>query len=191
MDQLTAILYSKPGSNEVFNFTVLNIYNGHQVKFEDSQYDYYLNAFKNNLEEFHQHPSVIKSLSKIKNTRFGKQFLPVVYDHFTYKYWNTITDSDKNQTIEQTHQILLDNLDRAPKRAQLTILEMVKKNVYHKYGNLDGLPLINHSVHRFNPIYFQNAMNDFIRQYTAFQKDFEEYLPHLIEKIQQEEGVLA
>ncbi|MCU0430115.1 MAG: acyl carrier protein phosphodiesterase [Cytophagaceae bacterium] len=186
MDQLSVLLYSKPGSNDVFNFTVLNIYNGHQVKFDDAHYQQYLQQFKSNLDEFLHHSSVQASMARVKNSRFAKLFVPIVYDHFLYKHWEQVTSVSKNDLIDQAHAVLLNNIDRAPKRAETTILDMVKKNVYHKYANLDGLPMINHCVHRFNPIYFQNAMNDFMRQYTAFQQDFEGYIPALTEKISSE-----
>jgi acyl carrier protein phosphodiesterase len=183
MDHLSNILFSPPKVQDVFCFTVLKIYAGHQVRFEDSRYEQYLKTYKQQMEEFFEHPSVIASGNRIRNSRFARLFLPIVYDHFMYKYWDKLSVMNREEAIESTHQILLNNLDRAPKRSASTILTMVKKNIFHKYGNLDGLPFINASIHKLNPIYFQNAMNDFISQYDQFQKDFENYMPVLIQQI--------
>ena len=134
-----------------------------------------------------QHPSVRKATAIIRDTQ-GK-YAPVVtdvfYDYFLAKNWSSFSNSDLSQFIQDTYEVLYENLEDLPPRIIPKVVAMIEGNFMHNYTSLAGIHKTMGYLNRRAKFKsgFVDAIQELIDHKDDLEATFLNFYPDLLKSI--------
>ena len=136
-----------------------------------------------------KHPVVKETRKLISNERrkYSGVLVDIFFDHFLSVYWDSYSDSDFDEFIEKSYEILLKYRDIYPEKGKILIPRIVEKDWLRKYKSLDGLKLVFEKmslrISRENPL--PGSEQELIDNYTDMESNFKKFFPDLIKFVEE------
>ena len=131
-----------------------------------------------------KHPVVknTRNLISVKRKKYSGVLTDIFFDHFLSIHWDSYSDTDYDQFIDNAYRIILKYRDIYPEQGKIMIPRIVEKDWLRKYRSIDGLKLVFEKmslrVKRENPL--NGSEEELIENYSAIEKNFEKFFPDLI-----------
>lgn len=133
------------------------------------------------------HPIVknCKSLFADKFHKYSGVVIDLAFDHFLTQTWPLFSSSTLQDFIEQTHQILQDNVASLPRGAQKIIPNFIQKRWIETYASTSGLELVlgRMAVRTSLPGYPGFAIKVIRENYNFFLNEFINFFYQIIKYV--------
>ena len=109
--------------------------------------------------------------------------IDIFYDHFLAKNWKHYSDLPLEAFCQKVYGILRKYVSIIPLRMQLMLPKMIEDNWLLSYREIEGIDKalkgLSQRLSRKNNL--GKSVSELIKQYEAFNKDFQEFFPQLIQ----------
>ncbi len=138
-----------------------------------------------------RHPVVQRAIHRLEGyQRFANPIVDVFFDHFLVNNWPLLEPVESY--VHNLHADLLENLHLLPENAQFILRKMIQDEWLLSYSDFDGLRttfgrmerrIFHHSKRKVD---MAGAVSILERDYSAFQKDFLDFWPDLVQSVRTE-----
>lgn len=133
------------------------------------------------------HPMVRKSVHRLRpaHGKFAPVVLDICFDYVLVKNWKLYSDEDIHHFTKTTYAVLEDHLSLMPPFLQQRLPKMIADDWLFKYGTEKGLRFTFERMKRRTnyPQFFENAVDNFLKDYLLYEKEFNLFFPELIEAV--------
>ncbi|MFT5133153.1 MAG: acyl carrier protein phosphodiesterase [Gammaproteobacteria bacterium] len=128
----------------------------------------------------------LKPMFSRERRRFAGIIIDVTFDYFLIRHWQTYSEIDFNEFINQAHLNIASLSNIMPRRMQFVMDYMIKEEWLRSYGTLQGIA---HALDRMSTrIRFENKMVGAIEEvegnYEQLEEGFLKFFPTLINHIE-------
>jgi acyl carrier protein phosphodiesterase len=135
------------------------------------------------------HPTVALSKDRLRASyrHYSSVIVDVFYDHFLAKNWRTYHPVPLEYYASDVYRIINENFDRIPLKVQEFFPYMQRGNWLLSYSRIEGIGRALTGMSRRTPYdsRMDESVNDLIRHYDDFQKEFEIFFPLLVGHVKQ------
>lgn len=136
------------------------------------------------------HKTVRQSTKRLhKNySHYSGVIVDILYDHFLAKNWKAYSNVPLAKYVDDFYNLLEDNFEILPVRAQKMIPYMIANNWLLSYASIDGISKVLEGMNRRtqNRSKMNLAVNELEEFYDAFETEFTLFFAELIEYSKQE-----
>jgi len=140
------------------------------------------------------HKTVRQSTKRLhKNySHYSGVIVDILYDHFLAKNWKAYSNVPLAKYVDDFYNLLEDNFEILPARAQKMIPYMIANNWLLSYASIDGISKVLEGMNRRtqNRSKMNLAVNELEEFYDEFETEFTKFFSELIEYSKQELKVL-
>ncbi len=140
------------------------------------------------------HKTVRQSTKRLhKNySHYSGVIVDILYDHFLAKNWKAYSNVPLAKYVDDFYNLLEDNFEILPVRAQKMIPYMIANNWLLSYASIDGISKVLEGMNRRtqNRSKMNLAVNELEEFYDEFETEFTKFFSELIEYSKQELKVL-
>lgn len=140
------------------------------------------------------HKTVRQSTKRLhKNySHYSGVIVDILYDHFLAKNWKAYSNVPLVKYVDDFYNLLEDNFEILPVRAQKMIPYMIANNWLLSYASIDGISKVLEGMNRRtqNRSKMNLAVNELEEFYDEFETEFTKFFSELIEYSKQELKVL-
>jgi acyl carrier protein phosphodiesterase len=130
-----------------------------------------------------KHPVVSRSKDRLRSKyrHYSGVIVDVFYDHFLAKDWNQFHEEPLPDFVEKTYRTVERFESILPKEVKYMLPYMTKGNWLVNYSKVEGIHRALSGMARRTTYdsKMDEAMDDLLRNYDDFKKEFEEFFPAL------------
>lgn len=133
------------------------------------------------------HPMVRKSVERLRpnHRKFAPVVLDICFDYILVKNWKRYSVENIHQFTKKIYEILEDHSSLMPPKLQERLPRMIADDWLVKYGTEPGL---RYTFERMKfrtryPEYFMGAVDNFLKDYELYEKEFNQFFPDLIAEL--------
>lgn len=130
------------------------------------------------------HPMVKRSVLRLRpaHGKFAPVVLDICFDYVLVKNWKRYSDEDLHDFTKNTYSVLEDHISMMPDYLQQRLPRMIADDWLVKYGTEAGLRFTfeRMKLRTKYPQYFEGAVDNFLKDYDDFEKEFNLFFPDLI-----------
>jgi acyl carrier protein phosphodiesterase len=130
-----------------------------------------------------KHPVVSRSKDRLRSKyrHYSGVIVDVFYDHFLAKNWNQFHEEPLPDFVEKTYRTVERFESILPKEVKYMLPYMTKGNWLVNYSKVEGIHRALSGMARRTTYdsKMDEAMDDLLRNYDDFKKEFEEFFPAL------------
>jgi acyl carrier protein phosphodiesterase len=135
------------------------------------------------------HPTVALSKDRLRpNYRhYSGVIVDVFYDHFLARNWRTYHPVPLEYYASDVYRIINENFDKVPPKVQEFFPYMQRGNWLLSYSKIEGIGRALTGMSRRTPYHsrMDESVNDLIRHYDDFEKEFEIFFPLLARHVKE------
>ncbi|MEH6650107.1 MAG: ACP phosphodiesterase [Motiliproteus sp.] len=129
------------------------------------------------------HPLVLQSAARLsaRRRRFAGIILDICYDHYLCRHWDRFSDQPLDRFIEDCYRQLSDYQGYLPESMQRPLRLLIEQDWLSTYADPDTICLVLDRVasRLSQPQRMLGAGEEFIRNYSLFERDFLSFYPQL------------
>ena len=130
------------------------------------------------------HPMVRLSVQRLRpaHGKFAPVVLDICYDFVLVKNWKRYTDEDIHDFTRYVYAVLTEHIFLMPNYLQERLPRMIADDWLVKYGTEAGLRFTfeRMKLRTKYPRYFAGAVDNFLKNYNDFEKEFNSFFPDLM-----------
>jgi acyl carrier protein phosphodiesterase len=131
------------------------------------------------------HPIVEESKARLrpKFKKYSGVIVDVFYDHFLARNFHFFSEKDLLDFTKNTYQMLSDDMEKLPEKIQYMLPYMIRDNWLYNYKDLNGIQKSLEGLSKRTSFHsnMENATNELSNHYEAFENEFFNFFPLLIE----------
>lgn len=131
------------------------------------------------------HPKVKEGVVRMRPThgKFAPVVLDICYDYVLVKNWHMYSDEDLNVFTKEMYEVLENHYSVMPGFLQERLPRMIADDWLVKYGTESGLRYTFERMKKRTryPKYFNGAVDNFLKDYELYEKEFNLFFPDLID----------
>jgi acyl carrier protein phosphodiesterase len=135
------------------------------------------------------HPTVSLSKDRLRDRyrHYSSVIVDVFYDHFLAKNWRKYHPVPLEYYATDVYRIINENFDQLPMKVQEFFPFMQRGNWLLSYSKVEGIGRALTGMSRRTPYEsrMDESVNDLIRYYDDFEKEFASFFPLLAEHVRQ------
>ncbi len=133
------------------------------------------------------HP-IVRNHKKLFYSKYHKYagiITDIIYDHYLAREWHMFSEVIFDEYTKNTHEWLLNNLDRMPLEMKKFVPNFIRNDWLHSYYTIEGIQsvLIGMSKGTSLPAEYEFAIYILNKHYNEIKDDFLKYFPLLIEHV--------
>ena len=134
-----------------------------------------------------QHPAVLDSVRRMRpvHGKFAPVVLDICLDYILANNWDTYADESLVDFTQGVYKVLAANIALMPDFLQERLPLMIADDWLVKYGTENGLRFtFERMKYRTSyPEYFNGAVDNFLRDYELYEREFNIFFPDIIEEL--------
>jgi acyl carrier protein phosphodiesterase len=138
------------------------------------------------------HPVVKESIKRLrpKYRMFSGVIVDIYYDHYLAKYWDDFSDCDLRKFVSGAYSLLIRKYGLLPARSKRILPFMITQNWLVGYSNFYSLERVFKGMSRRTRFLsgMENAVEDLKRDYSAYEDEFRQFFPDIIEHVEKISG---